>query len=43
MTLLSLDLLPRVIAMRIDRNPAFFRAFHALAVDDRGGRAGVSF
>jgi hypothetical protein len=29
--------------MRIDRNPAFFRAFHALAVDDRGGRAGVSF
>jgi len=29
--------------VRIDRNPAFFRAFHALAVDDGGGRAGFPF
>jgi hypothetical protein len=29
--------------MRIDRNPALFRAFHALAIDDGGGRTGFSF
>src|SRR5258708_17578650 len=43
MALLALDLLPRVIAVRIDRNPALFRAFHALAVDGCRGRTGFSF
>src|SRR5579872_710338 len=29
--------------MRIDPGPPFFRAFHALAVDDGGGGTGVAF
>jgi hypothetical protein len=43
MTFLALDRLPRVIAVRINRNPALFRAFHALAVDDGSRRTGFSF
>jgi hypothetical protein len=37
--LLAFDLLACIIAMRIDTSPPFFGAFHALAVDDGGGRA----
>ena len=36
--LLALDLLARIVPMRINARPPFYRAFHALAVDDRGGR-----
>ena len=40
--LLALDFLARIIAMRIDAGP-LFRALHALAVDDGGGRTGFPF
>ena len=43
MTLLALDLLSRIEPVRIDRGPPFFRASHALAVDDGGGWAGLAF
>ena len=43
MTLLALDFLSRIEPVRIDRGPAFFRASHALAVDDGGGWAGLAF
>ena len=39
--LLALDLLARIVPVRINAGP-LFRAFHALAVDDGGGRAGFS-
>jgi hypothetical protein len=39
--LLALDLLFGVKAVRIDRSAAFFRALHALSVDNRCGRAGL--
>jgi hypothetical protein len=35
--LLALDLLARIIAMRIDAGPPFYALFHALAIDDSGG------
>src|SRR5437868_10724512 len=38
--LLALDLLSRIVAVRINARPPFFCAFHALAVDDGGGRTG---
>src|SRR5450432_3729303 len=41
MALLALDLLAGVVPVRIDRDPTFFRALHALGVDDRRGRAGL--
>src|SRR6202046_3461380 len=38
---LPLTFLAGVVTVRIDRGPAFFRAFHALGIDDRRGRAGL--
>jgi hypothetical protein len=43
MAFLALDLLARIIAMRIDAGPPLFSALHALAVDDSGGWAGFPF
>ena len=43
MPLLAFDFLPRIIAMRIDAGPPFSALFHALAVDDGGGRTGLPF
>jgi hypothetical protein len=40
--LLAPDLFARIIAMRIDAGPPFFGAFHALAIDDGGGRASAA-
>ncbi len=39
--LLALDLLALVVAMRIDREPPFFRALDALAIDDCADGAAV--
>src|SRR6516164_2420322 len=36
MPLLALDLLSRIVACRINLRPPFFRALHALTIDDRG-------
>ena len=41
--LLALDLLARIIAMRIDPRPRFFRALDALAIDDGGSGTGFAF
>src|SRR5271154_4988737 len=41
MPLLALDVFAGVVTVRIDPGAAFFRAFHALGVDDRRGRAGL--
>src|SRR6202030_1949031 len=41
MALLPFDLLARIVTRGIDVSAGFFRAFHALAVDDTGGRAGL--
>ena len=38
---LPLTFFAGVVTVRIDRDPAFFRAFHALGIDDRRGRAGL--
>ena len=37
----SLSLLARIVPVRINARPPFFCAFHALAVDDGGGRTGL--
>ena len=39
MALLALDLLARIIAMRIDTRPPFSALFDALAINDGGGGA----
>ena len=42
MALLAFDLLARVVARRVDASAPLFRALDALAVDDRGRRAGLT-
>jgi len=40
MALLAFDLLTRIIARRVDRDPPFFLAFHTLAVNGPSGGRG---